>query len=279
MVHEGELVDLSRRVDYPILHLYSPEAENEISQVLSKFTMNLYHDTKNSISCSNDFEVPLKWVQGSLHTCSLISLGEIEVFIAEHGLRKTHTIYQPCSSEDLLNETEKFISEKSLSMRAKKLTIIIWGHGNRLDEKNGFYKVFNKTGDFEHLFLNDWITMLAQWAVQYQANIQLLMTQCWAHCHDFRIHQKCPSLTVDWLSSETTPETSARRWDHVASGKEMSQEVFEGFIEDEKNFEKLHLLTHKKYKDSKRKLFLKYLHFSSIHVEATCYVHNQRQYN
>lgn len=197
--------------------------------------------------------------------------GEVEVFILEHGVQHAHSIHR-------LYECEEFISSvRDTTNSSTHLTVIFWGHGNMIDEQHGYLKIFNRDGVCNSLFINDVLRALRDLAASnLHVNIQFLMTQCWAHCHDSSIYEYSPNLSVDWFTSPNNPETSARRWDSLVTGLEMNQEEFEHFLLDEKNINAIQISTVHQYSSDELKIFLKYLHYSSIHVEATIYISRQR---
>lgn len=203
----------------------------------------------------------------------ILYAGEIDVFTLEHGLRKVHTTHRLHECTDFMKVVREEIDKKN----ARILTIIFWGHGNRADEKTGYLKIFPKTGGFNCLFIDDILRGLRTLAESKKCKIQFLMTQCWAHCHESNIHEDSDELTVDWFTSEAMPETSARRWDSPDAGSEMDQNEFDSFNSEIENYEKIELSTKLKYKDeTTQRVFLKYLQYASVHIEATKYIFLQR---
>ena len=198
---------------------------------------------------------------------------EIEVFICEHGLKKAHTVEKLVKCKEFMDRAKLLLDAKELNI----LTIIFWGHGNRIDNKNGYLKIFSDAHCFKHLFINDLLESLRKLTETYHQRIQFLMTQCYAHCHDIDLHADSQKLTVDWFTSEVKPETSARRWDLLKTKREMSQDEFNLFTSTLTNYEQLELATKLKYKNKTRlAMFLKYLNYASIHIEATTYIFCQR---
>lgn len=228
------------------------------------------------------FPMPTEWDVCSSHralclvinntVCIVFLAGEIEVFILEHGLKKVHTVHRLYKCDEFTTISQSII--RAEEGQSQLISFVFWGHGNRLDDKNGFLKIFTKSGSCGLLFINDLIKQLVELSRQ-QLKIQLLLTQCWAHCHDLSLHQYCHNLTVDYFTSTTCPETSARRWNSLVTGLEMNQEQFESFMSDESNYEAVQSHTLAQYKCSELKVFMKYLHYSSIHVEATIYLLHQ----
>lgn len=167
--------------------------------------------------------------------------------------------------------------EMEHDMAITTLTVIFWGHGNRIDRSTGYLKIFHDSKTCHFLFINDLLRSLSTIAGHTRWNIQLLMTQCWAHCHNTDLSIDCSNLTVDWLTCDDRPETSARRWDLLKTGSEMIQEEFDSFLSELSNYTAIERETQSKYKNEAiLQIFLKYLHYASIHVEATYYIFLQR---
>lgn len=209
--------------------------------------------------------------------CFNTRIGEMEVFIQEYGQKSCHSIMQPVSSAHLMEMLTTLSKALTRRYRIRTITVVIWGHGNKVDENNGYYKIFNERWDnFEMFFLNDFLEYLFRLSQDLELSVQVLMTQCWAHCHNQRKFENAPSLSVCWLTDHVNPETSARRWNSLNSGEEMSADELERFISTEENYNHMVNVTVKNYSQTERRIFLKYLHYSSIHVEATCFLAKQR---
>lgn len=203
------------------------------------------------------------------------------MFMLEHGLKRVHAVTRPYSSEELLQIVEDFLlaSQQQHDMvPMKKATIVLWGHGNHFDDSMGFFKIYDRQSKSRFLLINDLLMKLMEMSEQAGVCTQLLMTQCWAHCHSQSLYLHSPYLVVDWLTSATDPETSARRWDSITTGNEMCQPDFDGYLEMQENYENLHRLTESRYYNHNADCYflLKYLHYSSIHVEAMRYLYRQR---
>ena len=184
-------------------------------------------------------------------------------------MQKAHSTYRLYDCEDFQTLTHGIIQK--LEGQSQLVTFVFWGHGNKLDKQNGYLKIYSRKGACNFLFINDLIRQLKELSGP-SLTIQLLLTQCWAHCHDRSLHQFDRYMVVDWFTSENCPETSARRWDSVVTGKEMTQEEFERFMSEERNYEAVQNRTKSQYCSNELKVYLKYLHYSSIHVEATIYL-------
>lgn len=206
--------------------------------------------------------------------------GEIEVFIQEYGLPSHHAVLcPPHTPNDLVANIDLAARRLLQDAHPRTITIVTWGHGNRVLEKQGYYKVFSESGtNFELFMLDDLLDEISKLSERLEVDMQVLMTQCWAHCHNQRRFENLRRLRVGWLTDDSKPETSARRWNSLISGEEMSQRDLESFITSEDNYENLHDVTVKKYTSVERRIFLKYLHYSSIHIEAMCYLVRQRSY-
>ena len=203
--------------------------------------------------------------------------GEIEVFTLEHGLQRVHTIHKLLRCNDLTEKVTLMLEDAKLNNDT--LTIVFWGHGNKIDNATGYLKIFSNDVSFQFLFINDLLKSLLKLSQDYKCTLQFLMTQCWAHCHDTTIHSECDNLMVDWLTSDSKPETSARRWDLLKTNKEMDQSEFDTFTSNSANYDSIEISTKLKYKNSLTQLvLLKYLNYASIHVEATLYIFLQRDH-
>lgn len=199
---------------------------------------------------------------------------EINAFRKEQGQDYCNEVVQHLrSKEDLVRVLEENIHSTNHSLK----TIIVWGHGNRLDDTLGYLKIFEDDGKVQVFFINDLMTILGNEAKRNTEVItQLLLTQCWGHCHDHNMHEKISNLRVDWLASPKIPETSARRWDLYNTGSYMTQKEFSDYLMDYKSFICLKRLTERKYCGLEQTVLLKYLSRASIHIEASMYIHRMK---
>lgn len=198
-------------------------------------------------------------------------------------MSRVHQITRPYSSDELLQKIQQFLiitnqEHEPIPNAIRRVTVILWGHGNCFSEDLGFFKIFDKQSNSRFLLINDLLLKLLEMSQKVSIPSQLLMTQCWAHCHNQSLYTDSQYLTVDWLTSTSEPETSARRWDSTTSGNEMCQPDFDGYMNFQDNYDTLYNITEIKYhgNDVDQYFLLKYLHHSSIHIEAMRYLYRQR---